>query len=323
MTQTLLHVGGASTASVVVALAAIFLLMLIMSFAFWRGPQGLSRWSGKWLSAWASSSAPRIAVAGAFCAGLFVASSLSSGSNATPGTEVCDTGLPPLTAQPLTDQRIISSVEGLGLMQSAARDGDLDQVRVLIFSDTHSVSHDVDAPLRSLNQDLAIELCRSIVALEFEIAGDMDLDVIVDEAGNAARLMEEARALILESSPFDNLGVGAGACDDPIEPITDLPVTRQRLQDAADRLSLLAAAADRGDIAVMPELFFGDAHSVAHDVDGPLRDAAPDIAIDLCLDILELEIQLSGAYQLSAIEESARSAAALFLTSVEALELGE
>ena len=200
MNHPLLHIGGASTASVIVTLAAIFLLMLIMSFAFWRGPLDLERWSGPWFSAWAAASTPRIVVAGVFCAVLFAASSLSGANDSTPGIEVCDTGLPPLTAQPLSDQRIAAGVEGLTELRSAALAGDLDQVRVLIFSDAHNVSHDIDAPLRPLDADLATELCESIVALEFEIAGEMDIDVIVEEAGNAAGSLEEARVLILGSS---------------------------------------------------------------------------------------------------------------------------
>jgi len=206
MTHPLLHIGGASTASVIVTLAAIFLLMLIMSFAFWRGPLYLKRWSGPWLSAWAVASAPRVAIAGVFCAVLFAVSSLSGTNDSMPGIEVCDTGLPPLTAQPLSDQRMAASVEGLTELQSAARAGDLDQVRVLIFSDAHAVSHDIDPAIRSLDADLATELCKSIVALEFEIAGQIDTDIIIEEAGGAARLMEEARLLFLSFADVLELG---------------------------------------------------------------------------------------------------------------------
>ncbi|MFQ5472459.1 MAG: hypothetical protein ACE5FA_06200 [Dehalococcoidia bacterium] len=326
MTPPFLHIGGASAAGVVIILAAIFLLMFILSFAFWRGPQDHKRWSGPWLSAWARASAPRIAIAAIFSVGLFVASSLSGGGDDdASGDTVCSRGLPALTSQPLTDARLAAGVDGLIRLQAAATDGDFELVRVIIFSDAHSVSHDIDATLRPLDSSLATDLCKSIVALELEIAGDMNVATIIDEAGNAARLMDEARIIISDSgdttSPFDDLGVGVGACADPIGRITDDPVTDQRIENAAEKMRAIADAAARGEPSLIDGLFSGDTHNVTHDIDGPLRVTDAGLAIDLCLNVLELEIHLAGEYDLETVEEVALASADLLLQARSALEI--
>ena len=273
MTPPFLHIGGASAASVVVFLAAIFLFLLIMSLVFWRGPQDYRRWDRRWFSAWASASAPRIAIAALFFAGLFLASSLSGdGDDDASGDEICSRSLPALTSQPLTDARLAAGVDGLIRLQAAASDGDFDRVLVLLFSDAHSVSHDIDAALRALDATLATDLCESIFALKLDVAGDMDIGTIVQEAGNAARLMDKARTLIIESAdtttPAGNLKAGGGACADPIGRITDDPVTDQRIENAAEKMRAIADAAVREDPAMIDGLFRGDTHNVTHDIDG-------------------------------------------------------
>jgi len=324
VTPPLLHIGGASTASVVVTLAAIFLLMLIMSFAFWRGPQAHRRWSGPWLSAWLRASAPRIGVAALFCVGLFVASFLSGGTDDDAGGDnVCSRGLSPITGQPLDDARFAAAIDGLVQLQAGADDGDFVRVPVLLFSDAHGVSHDIDATLRPLDSRLATDLCESIVILELELAGDLNLDTTVQEASTAARLMEEARTLIGDSedtpSPSEDL-VGAGVCADPIGRITDDPVTDQRIENAATKTRSIADAAVRGDPSVMDGLFSSDAHNLTHDIDGPLRVTNADLAIELCLNVLELEIQLAGQYDLDTIEKVAVASADLLERARSALD---
>jgi hypothetical protein len=299
--------------------------MLIMSFAFWRGPQAHRRWSGPWLSAWLSASAPRIGVAALFCVGLFVASSLSGGTDDdASGDDVCSRGLSPITGQPLNDARLAAAIDGLVLLQAGADDGDFERVPVLLFSDAHGVSHDIDATLRPLDSRLATDLCESIVILELEIAGDLNVDAVVREAGTAARLMEEARTLIGASenttSPSDDVSVADAACAEPIGRITDDPVTDQRIENAAAKMSSIAVAAVRGDPSVMDGLFSSDAHNVTHDIDGPLRITNTDLAIELCLNVLELEIQLAGQYDLDTIERVAVASADLLERARSALE---
>lgn len=320
----LLHFGGASTTSVIISLGGIFLLMLIMSFAFWRGPQGERRFSGPWFTAWIKASAPRIVIAGVFCAGLFTASALSGGNSSASDPSICNAGIPALTTQPVTLERIDAGVQGLRDLADAARDGDLDRARVLIYSDAHNITHDVDPRLRPINETLARDLCLSIVALENQIVeSNPDLDAIAAEAGRAAGLLAQARGLLATATatPDPFAKPGSGACETPIGAISDEPVTGERIDGAVINLRAVAEAASVGNTAPMAGLFFGNAHDITHDIDLPLRNANADLAKQLCLSILSLEIQLAGPYELSTIETEASNAADLLEEARGAMEI--
>lgn len=322
-----LHVGGASAVSVIISLIGIFFLMLIMSFAFWRGPGEHRRFSGPWFLAWAKASAPRIVVAGVFCAGLFVASALSGGgdSDASDPT-LCETGLPALTNQVVSQERLTGGVLGLRALAAAADQGDLERARALIFSDAHNITHDIDPQLRPSDPDLARDLCRSVLALENEIAqSDPDLGAIATESIRAANLLEQASDILATTTatPDPFAQPGSGACDNPIGAATTDPITTNRLDNAISKLEAVAQAATEGDTALIAQLFFGDAHDITHDIDGPLRDADLDLAKHLCLSVLTLEIQLAGAYELSTIEREASNSAQLLADAGQALGIAE
>lgn len=328
MGPTLLHIGGASTASVIISLVAIFLLMLIMSFAFWRGPQEERRFSGPWLAAWIKASTPRIIVAAVFCTGLFFASYFSGGSSEAQDPEICAVGLPPLTAQPVTDERMTAGADGLRRLADAAQQSDLDQAQILLRSDAHNITHDIDAALRPADPELARELCSSIIAVENEmITDEPDIDTIVAESQRAAGLLDEARTVIATTSatpdPFTNPGAGGTVCDHPVGSITDDPVTEERVRSAVARLEATAAAAEERDLTSTMSFFFGDAHDISHDIDGPLRDIDIELAKRLCASVLELEIQLAGRYDFEVIREEAVRSAALLTEAAEALRLSE
>lgn len=320
-----LHIGGASTASVIVSLAVIFLLMLIMSFAFWRGPQEERRFSGPWFAAWIKASTPRIIVAALFCAGLFVASSLSNGSDTTADTEICGRNLPPLTDQTITDERIVAGVDGLRELAEAARDGDVERVRVLIFSDAHNITHDIDAALRPIDADLARNLCESVLRLENEAldSDSFDPDATAEEAERAAALLEQARPIVAGSTATPDVSSDPvpSACDNPVGAVSDEPLTAARVQDAISAFEAVAQAAESGDAAAATQVFFGRAHDITHDIDGPLREADVALARQLCASVLELEIQLAGRYEMDVIETEAQRSAALLDQAQEALGL--
>jgi hypothetical protein len=188
-----LHIGGASAASVIISLAGLFLVLLIMSFAFWRGPQEERRFSRPWFAAWVKASAPRIIIAGVFCTGLFIASALSDGSGDAFDPSVCDQSIPTLTGEPVTPERLTGGILGLRAMADAARDGDVEQARVIMYSDAHNITHDVDPEIRPVDPGLARDLCVSILALEDEMKeGDPDLGTIISEAERSAVLLMDA-----------------------------------------------------------------------------------------------------------------------------------
>jgi hypothetical protein len=188
-----LHIGGASAASVIISLAGLFLVLLIMSFAFWRGPQEERRFSWPWFAAWVKASAPRIIIAGVFCTGLFIASALSGSSGDALDPSLCDQSLPALTAEPVTPERLTSGILGLRRLADAARDGDVERARVIVYSDAHDITHDVDPEIRPVDPGLARDLCISILALEDEMKeSDPDLGTIISEAERSAGLLMDA-----------------------------------------------------------------------------------------------------------------------------------
>jgi hypothetical protein len=324
MPDLLLHLGGASTASVIVSLAGIFLLLLIMSFAFWRGPQERRRFSRPWLIEWLKASAPRVLVAGAFCTGLFFASYYSSGNTQANDPQVCLRGLPPLTGRAVTGERLEAGIAGLRELASAASEGDMERVRVLIFSDAHSITHDVDPQLRPLDATLARDLCASVLALESEIAAsEPDATFIASEGARAASLLEQAQTILAGTTPTPDpfAKPGASACDSPIGAVSDQPITRERIEAVIPRYEALATAAASGDTASMTGIFFGDPHDITHDIDGPLRQVDLELAKELCLSVLTLEIQLAGAYELNTIQTEANRCRELLADALEALEL--
>src|SRR5438093_13786708 len=57
------------------------------------------------------------------------------------------------------------------------------------------------------------------------------------------------------------------ACNSPLKPITSQPVTRERVDNAAEGMKQLSAAATGGDDEQVRQLFLGsDTHSLTHDI---------------------------------------------------------
>jgi hypothetical protein len=190
----ILHIGGASTAAVLVTVVAIFFLIFAMSFAVGAVPEGQRRFSGEWFSAWFRASLPRLIVAAAFSALLFIGSALSgSGSTTDPGASgPCAFSIGAVAVQPLTDERLVAAVAGFRETAEVARAGDVTGASVAFSGDAHNITHDIDEPLRDADPDLAVALCESVVEIERQFATAADTAVIADESETSAGLLEEA-----------------------------------------------------------------------------------------------------------------------------------
>jgi hypothetical protein len=102
------------------------------------------------------------------------------------------------------------------------------------------------------------------------------------------------------------------ACNSPLKPVTSEPVTRERIDRAADGMKQLSAAAAAGDEEEVRKLFVGsDTHSLAHDIDGRLRQADPELGKQLCVSIVTIENQLTGSIDSNTVQRSADMAAGL------------
>ena len=307
----ILHVGGASTVAVLVTVVAIFFLIVAMSFAVGAVPEDQRRFSSTWFSAWFRASLPRLIVAAAFSALLFVGSALS-GSSSTTNAQTCDSPLAPLTGQPVSGLRLNAAISGMRDIASAAREGDATVAQSLFYTtDAHNVTHDVAGPLFSADRDLARTLCESVVVLENEIAGELRPEVIAAHAESTASTLQVARATLDLDAAVTPIPGASDPCAFPIGAIGVQPLTDERVVAAVAAFRETAKIARTGDATGASVAFSGDAHNITHDIDGPLRDADPDLAVDLCESVLEIERQFATAADTAVIADESETSAGL------------
>jgi hypothetical protein len=184
----ILHIGGASTFTAAFIVSLLFVSIFALSFAFGRAPESVGRLSWFWLRSWLAASAPRLAVAAVFSASVFFASAQFGGSEAD---NLCRRPVPPLSQNAVTAESLAQAISGLREL-STVRGGDTFIAESLFLGDTHNLTHDIDAVLRPVDPDLARDLCRSVVIVENEFAGQRRLGIIADEATTIADLLSEA-----------------------------------------------------------------------------------------------------------------------------------
>jgi hypothetical protein len=327
-TVILLHVGGASTASIVVSIVVIFFFIFAISFAFGPIPEGESRLSGGRFAAWFRASLPRLVVAGTFAAALGAAGILLGDDPGDDGNAAnaanCDAPLAPFTGNPPTEDRLIAAADGWRGIAAAAREGDIDRVRALYYTtDAHNLTHDIDRPLREVDSDLARDMCLAVIVIENQMVTGLDTEVIAREADRVAAFLDEARPAVA-ALPVPTPGAVGGACTTPIGAVTDQPLTAQRLQAAVDTMRQIAETAATAPPEGTRTLFFGDAHNITHDIDGPLRAADEDLAVELCRSVLELEQQLGTEdFDAVIVAERADASAASLEAAGRALGISE
>ena len=305
----LLHVAS-TPAGVAVTVSVIFLLIFAMSFAFGSVPEGGRRFSREWGRAWLRASIPRLIVAGAF-AGIVAAGALAyGGSSGTQAAINCDKGVAPLTGNAVTDARILMAISSLGEMSDAAANDDADRVRTVWFtSDAHNLMHDVDGPLRKNAPDFARSLCENVVALENEMVGQIVTDKVASQSKLVADALQQARPILLGDGSPRATPVVQQPCGQPVGAVTSNPLTEQRLQAAIEQLRRASALAEAGDQSGAESAFSGDAHNLTHDIDGPLRTADEQRAIDLCLAVVDIERHLGVNYDSAVMQQQAAAAA--------------
>lgn len=293
----LLHIGGANTATVITTVVVIFFLIFAISFAFGKIPEGERHLSREWAAAWFKASLPRLVIAGVF-SGLLLAGALLGGDNKTKTATAasCNQSVPPLTGQALTDARLLGAIDGTQRMAGAARGGDIAGVQAIFYGgDAHNVMHDIDAPLRRADGKLAKDLCLAVVVVENQMATALDAEVIARESDQIAAFLQQAREVLSQlptGSPVVS-GAPGGLCEQPVGAVTSLPLTAERLTNAATALREMAEAIDDGrDVEAVTIFFERDGHNLTHDIDGPLREVDEQLAIKLCQEIVSIEVQL-------------------------------
>lgn len=315
----LLHVGGTSTAGVIVAVIVIFFLIFAMSFAFGAIPEGKRRYTSDWAAAWFRVSWPRLLVAGVFSGALLAGALLWGNGNNTAAVS-CDSPLAPFTGQTVTDIRIATAIDGMQRLAQAARDGDANEVRAIFYTeDAHNLTHDIDRTLRQHDAEIGKKLCQQVVALEGQMAGAFETGRIAIQADSIGVLLGDAR-IALRNATATSQPSAAGPCQSPIGAVTSNPLTADRINAAAADLRQTAEVAATGDRDAATLVFFGDAHNISHDIDGPLRQVDNALVVNLCLSILALEEQFAaGQMDADVVSREAQNSAGLLEDAGRAL----
>ena len=138
----------------------------------------------------------------AFCLTIALAVACGSGDEQTGGgrtaaptqdnSALCARPVPALTAEPVTRERLQAAIDKMREVSSAAEAGGTQAANAAFSGDTHTITHDIDPPLRAADQQLAQDLCAAIVVLEQQFGANPDLVVVADQSAVAAGLLEES-----------------------------------------------------------------------------------------------------------------------------------
>jgi flagellar biosynthesis regulator FlaF len=122
--------------------------------------------------------------------GIFAASTIVT-PVVTTGLDFCSQPSSRITALPLSPQRLQSAIDAMRQAAQRATSGDATGAQEAFF-EPHNLSHDIDTPLRAVNNDLAVELCKSIVAIELHLGLNYDAEIMQTEAEKTADLIQQA-----------------------------------------------------------------------------------------------------------------------------------
>jgi hypothetical protein len=193
----LLHIGPSSPEGVAVSIGLIFFLIFAMSFAFGSIPEGSRRFSREWTRGWLRASLPRMVVAGVFAGAVLGGALLYGGNSGTQASLNCDRPVPPITGNPVTDDRVLVAIDGLQQMVDSANRGDVTEVQsIWLTADVHNLTHDIDRPLRNVAPDLAKSLCEKVLALENVMVGEIVAERVAADAASIGEILQQARALL-------------------------------------------------------------------------------------------------------------------------------
>ena len=107
--------------------------------------------------------------------------------------ELCRAPLPPLTQLPLTESAFVSADDGLDTVTILAENGNLSSAELAFNLSVHNLTHDVDGPLRQLDEALATRLCSETIVLEEQLYGRGDPTVVAAKARAIRDLLGAAR----------------------------------------------------------------------------------------------------------------------------------
>lgn len=107
---------------------------------------------------------------------------------------LCERPLPPLVGRPITGETFAAMDAGMEQVRELAEGGDISGAHRTFFTQVHDFTHDLDAPLRERDAELAKRLCAVVAQIEAEFAFGSDAAAIADYAGRVQALLRDAAA---------------------------------------------------------------------------------------------------------------------------------
>ncbi len=104
----------------------------------------------------------------------------------------CDDTLVALGQSEISQMGFQAENAGLARVVQAATAGNLEAAESAFFGDVHNFTHNVDAPLREVDEELAKELCERITEIEEELAFGRRISVIAGQATRIRELVQDA-----------------------------------------------------------------------------------------------------------------------------------
>jgi hypothetical protein len=123
--------------------------------------------------------------------GIVIAVILFLGGNGG-GNNACNNALPPLGKSDISQAGFQAEDAGLAKVIQAATAANLPAAEDAFYGTIHSFTHNVDPSLRPLDEDLAKDLCASVIHIEEELAIDRRVDVIATDAARIRALLRDA-----------------------------------------------------------------------------------------------------------------------------------
>jgi len=108
------------------------------------------------------------------------------------GNNACDNALPPLGRSDISQAGFQAEDAGLAKVIQEASAGNLPAAEDAFYGDVHGFTHNVDQPLRPVDEELARDLCESVIHIEEELAIDRRVDVIASDAARIRALLRDA-----------------------------------------------------------------------------------------------------------------------------------
>ncbi len=104
----------------------------------------------------------------------------------------CDDPLVALGESEISQMGFQAEDAGLARVARAATAGNLEAAESAFFGDVHNFTHNVDAPLREVDEELAKEICEEVTKIEEELALDRRTSVIAGQATRIRELVQDA-----------------------------------------------------------------------------------------------------------------------------------